>query len=223
MLWIHFTTSRWTTVARISSSAISYESFSEADTAAGMMEECTAGVMVLDGFIKRHYEPVGGLVEIYARAQKWMSDDPQRRLIIVGSQQVAIKLQEAIPGMRSFELGSWTRSDYDGACAHAAFFESVKGHLAEEAEEAKGAAGGAEAVEGGEWGEGDEGDEETELQQQRKEDLIKAKFFYAGGSARWMFGAKWQEAIADIDTHISRVRSRSFCCRSRPVTRATIA
>jgi hypothetical protein len=112
--------------------------------------------------------------------------DSDRRFILVSSVSVAVALQENVEaGIVDFTVGSWTFKQYQDACEWNEFFVKVKDKLK---------CPGLETVDD-------------------KDQLLLAKYHFAGGCARWMFEFSYSDWLKDFNTHMAKVSSYTLLFR----------
>ena len=108
----------------------------------------------------------------------WCKSQQDRRFIMVSSVSVSVALQEnREAAIVQFTVGSWTFEQYQEACADDDFFGQVKVNLR---------CPGQETVDD-------------------RDQLLLAKYYFAGGCARWMFEFNHHDCIMDFDAHLEKV------------------
>ena len=155
----------------------------------GDIRDNCAQLLVVDGLTAQES------VSVKRECCAWREgDNDGRRFVVVSSAAVRAAVQEdQAAKLVSFTVGSWTLSQYEDACgqdegaeavagaatAASDFYELVRGNLA--------VPGGPTAAEGS------------------KEELLRCKFFYAGGCARWMFEFNFATFQQDFEKHFGKV------------------
>jgi hypothetical protein len=110
----------------------------------------------------------------------WRSLENGRRFILVSSVSVSVALQENREAdIVEFTVSSWTCDQYRNACANDEFFEKVARNLQCP-------------------------DLETVAD---REQLLLAKYYFAGGCARWMFEFSYSEWRSDFNGHLQKVQN----------------
>jgi hypothetical protein len=132
-------------------------------------------ILIVDGVTKDDYK-------LITRAcSSWRDfDDKNRSFVTVSSVSVVVAVEQ---GKESFLIShivpSWTLEQYEKACEDESFFTSVMANL-------RGCPGVSEETK----------DPTT---------LVHAKYFYAGGCARWMFEFTLKECRDDFKVHLGKV------------------
>jgi hypothetical protein len=81
-------------------------------------------------------------------------------------------------GIDNHEVGPWTENEQVEACAHPTFLHFVQDKLTRSGDP---------------------------ISPDQVQDAVGKKHYYAGGSARWMFAFTFEDMLADIEFHLSRV------------------
>jgi hypothetical protein len=106
----------------------------------------------------------------------WRDSQNERCFVVVSSVSINVALQEEKEAaIESHRVSSWTLEQYQEACKSDEFYSIVKPKLKAE-------------------GVGDE-----------KDELILAKYVYAGGCARWMFEFSIDDTKLDLKTYLDKV------------------
>jgi hypothetical protein len=117
-------------------------------------------------------------IEITRDCSAWRGFGASRTFVTVSSVSVSPATeQDQEAHLTGHTVPSWTLEQYELACNDDDFFNSVKAKLCN----------------------GDEGME--------RDDLIIAKYFFAGGSARWMFEFTLVDLKRDFDIHFNKVQN----------------
>jgi hypothetical protein len=151
-----------------------------------VISSCTNDVLLLDGLTHNNSYP------LLANLSEWFRSEQNRKAIIVSSLQLSLKMQDSkFLGLESFLMPSWSLLEYKTAIQDNKFYGSIMDLL------------DVYLVK-------DE-DKNIDKDQQEFEKPISAtesldlKYFYAGGSARWMFSFPTMDIVKDIDNHIQRL------------------
>lgn len=137
------------------------------------INEAGGQYMIFDGITKDMYTSVHSSMNV------WRNNVDNREFISVSSQAVKVALQEMQEArMQIFKMPSWSFIQLDKACVDDILFTMVRNNLK--------CPGQSDALD-------DTGDSKAEL--------LRGKFFYAGGSTRWMFGFSFDEFTNDFNTH----------------------
>jgi hypothetical protein len=108
----------------------------------------------------------------------WRRSEKGRRFILVSSVSVTVALQENKEAkIVDFTVASWTFKQYQDACANEDFFRLVLNSL-----KCQGLKTGDD-----------------------KDQLLLAKYYFAGDCARWMFEFTYDEWLADFNMHLQKV------------------
>jgi hypothetical protein len=108
----------------------------------------------------------------------WKRSGAARQFITTSSQAIKGTVEhKEEAGIDNFSVPSWTLLQYERACEDDALFDEVKQKLVCGAHDAT----------------------------TSKPELLRAKYYYAGGCARWMFGFNFARFQTDFTTHWSSV------------------
>lgn len=160
-------------------------------------------VLFIDGITNDNKEYLMGDVDVVSGVRK----------VFVSSWAITLRSQDTV-GWNTFEMMSWTLSQYEDDCSDKEFFTMVKKNLSDDEEtgEEKTEEGETETEEGETEVEGEtemeetgeEGETEVEETKARSE-LIANKFFVAGSCARWFFGTDTKIVTKEVDDSIKSI------------------
>ena len=121
--------------------------------------------------------------EITAACATWRERREGRSFITVSSVTIGVGLEilESL-NLTTRQVPSWSLDQYEAAIKDDDFFDSVKNCLKVNDDD---------VVDG--------------LSSDEKVDLLRAKYYYAGGSARWMFEFNIEKMLADFEYHFIKV------------------
>ena len=118
----------------------------------------------------------GDSVDVSRACSSWRGQDSAKRFIVVSSATVVIAAeQDDEANIVNFTVGSWTFEQYEAACADEGFYEKVKSNMV--------------CPDAG----------------LDKDQLLLAKYHFAGGCARWMFEFTYQKWLRDFKAHLQKV------------------
>eukprot|EP01124_Arcella_intermedia_P018802 TRINITY_DN2593_c0_g1_i5.p1 TRINITY_DN2593_c0_g1~~TRINITY_DN2593_c0_g1_i5.p1 ORF type:complete len:257 (+),score=33.23 TRINITY_DN2593_c0_g1_i5:749-1519(+) len=142
--------------------------------------------MLLDGLTNNNsYNLLG-------RLSAWFQENKKRKEIIISSLPLSIKSQDLMTfDIQTFLMPSWSLLEYRSAILDKDFYTSIQHFL--DVFKIK--------------------DEDQKIDEDQVEfekpktptELLDMKFFYAGGSARWMFSYSTKSTRAEIQDHIQRI------------------
>jgi len=124
--------------------------------------------------------------DVSVACQNWCVQLLGRRFISVSSVSVNVPVQETFEAnIVVFTVGSWTLAQYQAACENDQFFNQVVDNLR---------CPGHEGVDD-------------------KDQLLLAKYYFAGGCARWMFEFSFNTFRMDFDQHLEQVWNYNYVLR----------
>ena len=136
-------------------------------------------IVILDGMTIKH-------VEEEKMCVAWRKqNETNRRLVIVSSMSSRWKAksqEDRANGIEKFKINSWTESEYLEAIEDDSFFKNICCNLDSSCVPDLGS-----------------------VQRDSKRELVLSKFYYAGGSARFMFEFTTDNVIEDLDDSIAEV------------------
>ena len=107
---------------------------------------------------------------------------------------------------KKYEMLSWTLEEYTDACQNPDF---IKCNLIQDAQSTRKETQDAQSSESSM----DE-IQDAEPREPTMDEIIERKFFLAGSCARWFFGKKVDDVVADINTFVRTLSDVSlFCCK----------
>lgn len=173
---------------------------------------CEGDILIVDGVTEKNQD------EVFAACGHWrLANNPEGWYAFVSSTTVTIKLKFLkVANVDTHIVPSWVLGDYLAACEDADFFKSVE-HvlLPPSVSVGKGAAHEEKAdshdqfvVE--EINSPETLDSKKNTQEDCKHELVKGKFYYAGGNARWMFEFSFDEVKRDIRACLDCVHDYTF-------------
>ena len=142
------------------------------------VDESKQHIVFLDGYVLNGENHVHIKQECFA----WRNlNREKRRMVVVSSMSARYKAkahEDMVSNTEEFFVFSWKEEEYLDAVKHSEFFENVRGVLDAE-------------LPG-----------ETEPS---PEDLVRAKFYFAGGSARWMFQSPTKTVIDQTNISVANI------------------
>lgn len=141
-----------------------------------LLESDCYDIIVLDGLIgaeSRHRD----LAECLGNNESCFHVQVTSLAFVRSSSQYQSML---LKGIQIHEMYPWSLEEYQMACSHPAFFNSVKQFFT---------------------------NENKELSNDQRENLIRHKFYFAGSSSRWMFAWTFDEIQKFVEYVIGTIRS----------------
>ena len=135
-------------------------------------------------FLDADYMVIDGVThadykDIIGDAQEWMDMGKNRKLAVITSQQHIIPSHEQkISGISTWDMPSWKWDEYASACRHKEFYQQIEEFLPFISDKAT------------------------------EEEKLRAKYYLAGASARWMFSTTFDELPDEIENQLSKVRDK---------------
>ena len=179
VLWVHLRKMRFSQSVLMSGGEV----FKVEDTDADYVLFSDADIIVVDGVTE------GESQEYTRNLFYWEGYRKHRKCVQVASTQLRInKVDDKIDKILRFKLPPWTLQEYITACRDREFYNEVS-CMFEDLRE------------------GAANEDIASLKDEDREDVIAEKFFYAGGSARWMFNFTTKQVMEEIMDESQKVDS----------------
>jgi hypothetical protein len=115
--------------------------------------------------------------QIHTSCAAWQEKLSDRRFVTVSSVAIPVASEHLnVAEIFEFVVGSWTFEQYETACSDDTFYKIVEGNL-----------------------------QCPEVKVAEKKDLLLSKYYYAGGSARWMFQFNFAKWFSDFTKFFNKV------------------
>ncbi|KAH9118063.1 hypothetical protein AeMF1_008614, partial [Aphanomyces euteiches] len=175
VLWIHVSKRSKPRIARLTRDVTYYVPY-QADEIIRLVDNAQEDIVVIDGVTNRvDHADLESVVFGF-------DHNPNRKAISVASMSIKTNLEdENLLKLSAFEAAPWSLDEYYQATENEVFFKSVRHFLVN-----------------------DECSEDVSEESKVNDDnhaLIDEKYYYAGCSARWMFGTTIPDVIQQIDKY----------------------